>query len=34
VFYGVLGGYNLIAWLCLAPTPSRIFARPGHLPDH
>jgi hypothetical protein len=31
VFYGVLGVYNLIAWIFLAPTLSR---RPGSLQDH
>ena len=33
VFYGVLSVYNFIAWICLAPIPSRIFARPGRLRD-
>lgn len=34
VFYGVLAVYNLIAWICLAPTLPRIFSKPRSLRDY
>ncbi|HEX3547526.1 MAG TPA: hypothetical protein VHU62_13255 [Mycobacterium sp.] len=34
VVYGVLGVYNLIVWICLAPTLSRTYPKPRNLQNH
>lgn len=34
VSYGVLGVYNLVAWICLAPTLSRTYPKPSSLQNH